>query len=123
MRHATSARAGKAAYHKFAVRPWMAVVQTECTGSGRADMGTVQWFSSWTCSDDSEWCSQDQGRLDLFSQSDEIHVVPCLDVDFSILHKAGRGVQRTGVTEVKMHGWLPSSSSYIESYQPGGKSS
>lgn len=118
MRHATSAGAGNAAYHKFAVRPWVAVVQAECTGSGRADMGTVQRFSSWTCSDDSERRSQDQGRLNLFGKSDEVHVVPCLYAGFSTSHENDSGALRTGVTEVKMHGWLPNSSSYIESYQP-----
>lgn len=46
VRYATSADASNAAYHKFAVRPWMAVVQAECTCSGRADMGTAQRFSS-----------------------------------------------------------------------------
>lgn len=74
-------------------------------------MGTVQRFSSRTCSNNSERRSQDQGRLDLLGKADEVYVVPCLSVEFNTLYHSGQRAKRTGVTEVKMHGWLPSSSS------------
>lgn len=66
--------------------------------------------------------TEHERRFDFLRNSSEIGVVPCLNGVALLVFTLGVEdigiVERTGVMDLNMQGWVPSSSSSTESYQP-----